>query len=85
MPKLGTSGSVRGARGNSRPYRDLSGYGADCAEPDIRPTAGSSRVRSKLSRRMKLLICNDGLTPVVTGIHDPDARKAVVFCVNEGM
>ncbi len=22
MPKLGTSGSVRGARGNSRPYRD---------------------------------------------------------------
>ena len=23
MPKLGTSGSVRGARGNSRPYRDL--------------------------------------------------------------
>ena len=24
MPELGTSGSVRGARGNSRPYRDPS-------------------------------------------------------------
>jgi hypothetical protein len=25
MPELGPSGSVRGARGNSRPYRDSSG------------------------------------------------------------
>jgi hypothetical protein len=34
MPELGTYGSVRGARGNSRPYRDLLVLTLSFVDPD---------------------------------------------------
>ena len=37
MPELGSHGSVRGARGNSRPYRELRGY--ERRLPKLTPTA----------------------------------------------
>ncbi len=45
MPKLGTSGSVRGARGNSRPYRDHSVVTSGRRKPlTTMPGAGLSKV-----------------------------------------
>jgi hypothetical protein len=49
MPELGPYGSVRGARGNSRPYRERLGVGRGSAYPQIPDISGAPFTREPLA------------------------------------
>ena len=59
MPKLGTSGSVRGARGNSRPYRDPPALDLESHCPSNEPwrTVGRSLPMLDAAAKTHILRC----------------------------
>jgi hypothetical protein len=48
MPELGSYGSVRGAAGNSRPYRERRQQSGSAPSTDRRPKSAKARSRGKL-------------------------------------
>ena len=50
MPELGTYGSVRGAAGNSRPYRERLHDGVGAVHGVRRPKGSDERNRGRLGR-----------------------------------
>jgi hypothetical protein len=48
MPELGSYGSVRGAAGNSRPYRERRQQGGSAGPTERRPKSAKARSRGKL-------------------------------------
>ena len=51
MPELGSYGSVRGAAGNSRPYRERRQRGGSAGSTGRRPKSAKARSRGKCGTR----------------------------------
>ena len=81
MPELGSYGSVRGAAGNSRPYRERRQEGGSAGSTGRRPKSAKARSRGKCGTRQSNEHYEARMSAPLSMVGATRARGDVYLCI----